>query len=60
MLGIESHHAMCRKRGFVLTCYVDGKKRFRAVRSSVIEFIQPAGTPEPRDAATRRTPGTAH
>ena len=51
MPGIESQETTCRKLGFVLTCYVDGKKRFRAVRAASGEPIQPTRTPPSHDEA---------
>lgn len=34
MTPISRSQDVCRKLGFVLTCYVDGRKLFRAVRTS--------------------------
>lgn len=42
----------CRKHGVILTCFVDGRKRFRAVpvqpgdAESIRESSEPAGTVE--------------
>lgn len=51
MPGLESHESTCRRQGVVLTCYVDGKKRFRAVRSFGSEPCDASRPVEPRDDA---------
>lgn len=53
MPGIESRETTCRKLGFVLTCYVDGKKRFRAIRADLCEPCQAALPTASRDDADR-------
>lgn len=41
----------CRKRGLILTCYVDGKKRFKALPIDA----EQATTPPTLDRETTRT-----
>jgi len=52
MPAYDSEQSTCRKLGLILTCYVDGRKRFRAVR---LEPPTPAAAnDDPAPAATRR------
>ena len=57
MLARTSNRGSCHKRGVVLTCYVNGRKRFRAVPLDVTgEITLPNAGFAPR--RTDRSSGT--
>lgn len=50
-------HDTCRKHGFILTCYVNGKKRFRAqafVKPPAAFKIAPIAAPRSSDGHSGR------
>jgi hypothetical protein len=55
----SSSEESCRKDGVILTCYVDGKKLFRAVREPAVE-ARDARRPARRAAVAPRPGDASH